>query len=113
MNSKFRSFVCSPGNVLSNITQGAVNAWLMLFALYVMRFFFCSGLNITPQNGATSVLYLHDSDKSLDPFKLYHSDITPFGKTWVRVLPVEFQDIQDVVRHMDSLLLKLKQRLSN
>ena len=83
----------------------------MLLALYIMRFFYCSGINITPQNGATSVLYLHDAKtRDLDPLKLYHSDITPFGKTWVKEIYVEFEDIKQVVDSMDDLLLKFKKR---
>lgn len=109
MSSRVKSFVCSPGNVLSNITQGNVNTWLMLFALYLMRLFFCSGINITPQNGATSALFLHDSfGAELDPLKLYHSDITPLGKTWVKLIDVDFEEIHEVVDKMDDLVLKFK-----
>jgi hypothetical protein len=111
MSSRVKSFVCSPGNVVSNITQGNVNIWLLLFALYIMRLFYCSGINITPQNGATSALFLHDSLTSdLDPLKLYHSDITPFGKTWVKLIHVKFEEINDVVDIMDDMLLKFKEK---
>jgi hypothetical protein len=81
----------------------------MLLALYIMRLFFCSGINITPQNGATSALFLHDSLASdLDPLKLYHSDITPFGKKWVKRIDTNFEDIKDVVDKMDDMVLKFK-----
>lgn len=82
-----------------------------------MRFLNLSGINITPINGATAAIYLHESvaDDQLDPYKLYHSDITPFGMRWVRELDVPLEDIEGVVTAMDSLAQKFRRRyeLSN
>ena len=46
-NKRIQSLVCSPGNCFSNITQGTVNAWLLMIAYYIMRWCFCSGINVS------------------------------------------------------------------
>lgn len=73
-----------------------------------MRFCFCSGINITPINAATSAVYLHEAAGQLDPLKLYHSDITPWGKKWVKTINVEQEDIEDVVEELDKLVIKYR-----
>jgi hypothetical protein len=77
-----------------------------------MRFLNLSGINITPVNGATAAIYLHESDveDELDPYKLYHSDITPFGMRWVKELDVPVEEIGPVVEAMDSLVQKFRRR---
>ena len=80
-----------------------------------MRFCFCSGMNIKPINGATAPLFIHTekSPKDLDPFKVYHSDITPWGTTWVKHLEVPQEDIGGVVKDMDKLAEKFKRMYMN
>ncbi len=74
-----------------------------------MRFCFCSGINITPMNGATSAFYLYETNnKDLDPFILYHSEITPLGHRWVRKLKVQVDDVEHVVTKLDKLVEKFK-----
>ena len=73
-----------------------------------MRFCFCSGINITPFNGATAAVYLHNSTEDRDPYYLYHSDITPLGNKWVKKISVPDQEIDPVVESMDKLVQKFK-----
>ncbi|KAI8852043.1 hypothetical protein BC829DRAFT_91649 [Chytridium lagenaria] len=82
------TFLASPGIVATNITQGKVPVFLVAWLLVLLRFLFISGINITPQTAATSTAYLvtNESAGSLDPDKVYHSDVTPFGKRFVRYL---------------------------
>jgi hypothetical protein len=75
-----------------------------------MRFCFCSGINIQPYNGATAAIFIAQAPQKLDPFRLYHSDITPFGKTWVKRLDVKYDDVEHVVVQMDKLVEKMRRK---
>ncbi|KAJ3106267.1 hypothetical protein HDU97_006718 [Phlyctochytrium planicorne] len=82
------TFLASPGIVATNITQGKVPVFLVAWLLVLLRLLFISGVNVTPLNAATSIQYLvdHDTPGSLDQQKVYHSDIYPSGKRWVKLL---------------------------
>jgi hypothetical protein len=78
---------------------------------------FLSGVNITPQNAATSSVHLLSAPDAsqLDNKSLYHSDITPLGVRWVkelRLAPPPEQDMPGKVREtLDSLWKEAKLRI--
>ncbi len=59
-----------------------------------MRLMCCSGINIQPRNGATAVMHLVQLDRaaaqvaSARPHVLWHSEMSPFGRPSVRLLPL-------------------------
>jgi 17beta-estradiol 17-dehydrogenase/3beta-hydroxysteroid 3-dehydrogenase len=115
VESDINSFITSPGNVSSGITQDSVSPWLLLIALYILRFLGCSGINITGENAATSVVDLMEcSLDQMDPNVLYHSEINVFGKKSTRVIHIEHseQDLEigkKLVAEMDQLIAKFRQ----
>ncbi|KAI9096973.1 hypothetical protein DFS34DRAFT_622073 [Phlyctochytrium arcticum] len=108
------SFLVSPGNCFTGIlTQGWIINFCWVAVLYIMRFLSISGCNVSPRNGTTSTMYLTcevTDPSTLDSKMLYHSDITPLGKPFVRKLPVESMARQDALREvrrsMDDLYSK-------
>ncbi|TPX71160.1 hypothetical protein SpCBS45565_g01280 [Spizellomyces sp. 'palustris'] len=109
------SFVVSPGNCFTGLLdQGWIVAACWVGVLYLMRFLFISGCNITPRNGATSAFHLAcevANPTALDPTKLYHADISPLGRRYVRELTLPAEDpktVRSVRREMDELWRKFR-----
>ncbi|KAJ3308865.1 hypothetical protein HDV04_000745 [Boothiomyces sp. JEL0838] len=113
------SFITSPGNVLSGITKGAVGEFLILFALILMRIFFCSGINITGYNAATSALWVAKSEpEKINPNLMYHSEINILAQRWVRSIELKYDEKDDIiskklVRKLNLLYGKYKQEWIN
>ncbi|KAJ3322241.1 hypothetical protein HDV06_003301 [Boothiomyces sp. JEL0866] len=91
------SFITSPGNVLSGITKGVVNEFMILIALMIMRILFCSGINITGYNAATSALWVAKSEpEKINPNLLYHSEINILAQRWVRSIELKYDEMDDI-----------------
>ncbi|KAJ3216216.1 hypothetical protein HDU67_009790 [Dinochytrium kinnereticum] len=103
------SFLASPGIVATNITQGKVPVFLVAWLLFLVRLLFVSGINVSPTNAATSTSYLvfNPSPQSLDQTKVYHSDITPFGKKWVKLLTAGADPEKDSAERSLELLTRI------
>jgi hypothetical protein len=105
-----KSVITSPGNVFSGITSNVVHPMLILFALYFMRLFGCSGINISGENAATSAFWVSTvSPKELDPQVLYHSEINQFAQKYVRKLSLDIneQDLENgskIIRKLDLIM---------
>ncbi|KAJ3186737.1 hypothetical protein HDU85_007557 [Gaertneriomyces sp. JEL0708] len=111
------SFIVSPGNCFTGLLdQGMFINFCWIAVLYIMRFLFVSGCNISAENGATSALHLTcevENPDSLDNKKIFHSDITPLARQFVRLLDVDCGDparIRGVRERMDVLYNKFSQR---
>ncbi|KAI8912403.1 hypothetical protein BC831DRAFT_490930 [Entophlyctis helioformis] len=107
------TLLASPGNVSSGITQGAIFSGLLVVILYILRFFGASGINITGRNGATSTVALITSPdaKTLDPTKVYHSEINLLGRKWVVPLTIDQGDAalrRHLVGEMETLRRKFR-----
>ena len=82
-----------------------------------MRLAGSSGANITGENGATSAIWLasqSDCD-SIDPCVVYHSDITRWGRPFVKPLDIEhsvtnLHQGQRMIAEMDKLIVDLDRR---
>ena len=79
-----------------------------------MRLAGSSGANITGENGATSAIWLASQPdcEALDPNTVYHSDITRWGKTFVKFLEIEhsvaqLQEGQKLIDEMDKMIASL------
>ncbi|KAJ3268955.1 hypothetical protein HDV01_002065 [Terramyces sp. JEL0728] len=113
------SFITSPGNVLSGITRGAINEFMFLIALMIMRILFCSGINITGYNAATSALWIAKSEpERINPNVLYHSEINILAQRWVRSIELKYDKVDDVstkkvLRKMNLLYGTYKQEWIN
>ncbi|KAI8895197.1 hypothetical protein BC833DRAFT_602162 [Globomyces pollinis-pini] len=88
--SRTCSLITSPGVVYSGISKGELHGFLIMIAFLLMRLFGCSGINISGTNSATSAVWIanQENPENLNPQTMYHSDITIFGKTFVREIPL-------------------------
>jgi hypothetical protein len=113
------SFITSPGNVFSSITQDSVPPWLLLIALYILRFFGCSGMNITGENAATSVVDLLDcSLDQMDHRVMYHSEINLFGQKSTKIIHLDHseKDLEigkKLVTDMDLLITEFRSKYTS
>ncbi|KAI8908374.1 hypothetical protein EDD86DRAFT_191421 [Gorgonomyces haynaldii] len=110
-DSSVRSFIASPGNLYSELVGAMVSAYLYIFALYIMRLFGCSGININGYNAATSIVDLIQSQEELDPSKVYHSEINIFGQKWTVPLTIQVKD-EELIKAkqiMDKMDLMIQQ----
>jgi hypothetical protein len=104
------TLLMSPGNVLSSITASAVHPFVLLVALYLMRFMGCSGINITGYNAAFVGEWLANSNyEYLDAKTVYHSEINRMGSSYTREIRVDFNENDlvetlQVLKKMDQIL---------
>ncbi|KAJ3035091.1 hypothetical protein HDV00_004313 [Rhizophlyctis rosea] len=107
------SFVCSPGNCNTGMVGDTwVMATILFVVLWIMRLAGLSGINMTGRNGATSSTYLTtvSDPQGLDPRKIYHSEISRFGKTSVALLPMVQDDEMAgrLLKKVDALYQSVK-----
>ncbi|EGF81966.1 hypothetical protein BATDEDRAFT_87320 [Batrachochytrium dendrobatidis JAM81] len=109
------SFIASPGNVSSGITQGAIAGFVLVGVLIILRCLGMSGINITGKNGATSTLHLitAENPNALDNTKVFHSEISVFGKRSVVLLNIDAGDLlarHQLVEKLEILRNECRQR---
>jgi len=108
-NHGIKSVIASPGDLPSNLFKNAMPSWIfyglvkpLYFGLgFVGPLVGLSGIHSRPSTAAASLLYCAQED--VDPTAKYHSEVTSFGKAWVKQLTVEPGPSEELYEKIDAL----------